>query len=268
MRTFLDFIASLGFAILAVWWASVAGLPEQKSILIGIGAFGIIGVIEKKKVGAPVTGYDRVGFFVSFLSLCGGMLWAYNNNLLIFEGSPQGGESLIVVAVIFGATISVYGIFAWLSILLPAPSGERRPRPGRSRRPYVNDDGPAYGGNVDPGQFGRGPGPGGVDPDILQEVYRRGMAAGAQRAAPVSALRITYREAHAYSTDYAEQVFQDANVQGSPSDTRAAQALAEHVAALFGPAGGTAFLNHAARDRRLPKKTRQFYTHALQKLTQ
>jgi len=59
------------------------------------------------------------------------------------------------------------------------------------------------------------------------------------------------------------QLFRDSRVRSAPSNTRAARALAGHCLATLGPHTGMTFLNAAARDDKLPKKTRQFYAQAL-----
>lgn len=78
-------------------------------------------------------------------------------------------------------------------------------------------------------------------------------------------LRLGYHPAPgAYSTNEAIRMFGISGAGAHPGHTRSAEALAACCLQAMGRKRGMAFLNEAARDRKLPTQIGQLYNHALQ----
>jgi hypothetical protein len=246
--------------------------------VIPAGVFGVFLAAMRADSATPHTIYDTVGMIGGVL-LCGGGLLLINQE---FSGphSYSGGDFVGMILVVLAAGIGVYGYFGFLGMILPAPSGPRLKRPRGRQRPHSNKarnrDG--HGGEIDPSVYGRnGGGPHSRPaPQQPPHIHIHMPAGGGQsgqpgtskgpEAAPSDAARLNYQPAQGYSTVYAQQLFRESRVRGAPSNSKAASQLAGHCLAALGPHAGMAFLNAAARDDQLPRKTRQFYAQALMEM--
>ena len=257
------------------------GIPLYKEIILTAVFLGfLLGGVRLKHGGEP-NSIDKFGMAVATIFLIG------STGYLIYDidrSSPMEGNSIEVFTIFFLFVFfcclpgfAIYGFFGFLSMIMPAPSGRRR-RPGPVERPYSYPERgrSGYGDDVDPGVYGgrRDP-PRPQEPPHIHIHMPPGGGQGGQpgtskgpEPAPPDASRVDYQPAQGYSTDYAQQLFRESRVRGAPSNTKAARTLAGYCLAALGPHAGMAFLNAAARDDKLPKKTRQFYAHALNAMNQ
>jgi len=273
-----DIIACFVIAATAYVLLYALGDVEQyQAILFAAVIIGsCLGGIRSKQ-GGDMNAYDRFGVFAGILYFIG-MFWWWFSDIGEITG-PEGIDAgfLIFILLVFCCipAFAIYGLFAFLGMVLPAPSGRRR-RPGPVERPYSYPERgrSGYGDDVDPGVYGgrRDPPPPQEPPHIHIHMpppgASNGQAGGAQRPepAPPDAARVEYQPAQGYSTEYAQRLFRESRVRGAPSNSKAASQLAGHCLAALGPHAGMAFLNAAARDDKLPKKTRQFYAQALMEM--
>jgi hypothetical protein len=228
--------------------------------VLGLFFFGI-----RKDYGGPVNFYDKTGLFVAGLFFLGAGYWISER---IAHSSTQHEFGFVIFSflLLLGVTLAIYGYFGFLGMFLPAPSRRHHRRPAPSGMPHSNRPAPGRdngGGPVDPNAYGREHQPGSSHPPAAPPSPAHQPSGG---SAPADAPQISYQPMEGYSTDQALHLFKESRVRGAPSNTKAARSLAGHCAAALGPKHFMAFLNQAARDDHLPKKTRQFYSHALQEM--
>lgn len=261
----------IGCFILAVMVYMVAvlfgGLEQYEAIPLSVVVLGSLLGLVRGKQGNSLNSFDKFGVYAGILySVCViGWLFSDIGSPISDPGAADVIVLFIVLTICFLPAFAIYGLFAFLGMILPAPSGRRR-RPARSERPYDYPGHSGHGDDVDPDVYGgrRNPPP----PQGPPGGGSNGQAGDAQRPqpAPSDAARLDYQPAQGYSTEYAQQLFRASRVRGAPSNSKAASQLAGHCLAALGPHAGMAFLNAAARDDKLPNKTRQFYAHALMEM--
>lgn len=239
-------------------------IEPLKEVIFSAVFLGCLLALLRREHESGVGVFDKVGVFAAglyFVGACAKLVFD------IDRGGQPPAEAAAAITIVFRfiffsvlPAMAIYGYFGFLSLIMPAyPDG----RPGREPEAYGEAD-------RDPRRHDRSGSSSRADAGARRsrrDPYARGSRGTGRRdddrRGPASYGEPPPRR---YTTNLALHLFKESGVEGPPSETRAANALGGHCLASLGPRAGMDFLNQAARDDDLPKRTRQFFAHALQEM--